>query len=221
MCGAFGYTSGSALERYGTQYDPGRYLGWKPRYNIRPSQFAPIVTSKKELKFARFGLLPSWAKDPKIAYMMINSRSETLDKKPSFIKPLKQSRCGIFADFYFEWFKNGKEKIPYLFKLKSGEPFLFAGLSDHNEIAEDKPVDTFSIITGEAPKELAEIHNRVPIILKPTSAKIWLDDSVEDTKKLLGLLQPISPSQMEWYPVSTLVNRPANDSPELIKPITS
>ena len=168
---------------------------------------------------ARFGLLPSWAKDPKISNMMINARSETIDEKPSFKKPLKESRCGVIADGYYEWMDTGKEKIPYFFRLKSGEPFIFAGLCERNEIAEEKPVDTYTIITTEAPKELAVIHSRVPVILKPTSEKIWLDPSLKDPDKLVGLLQPISPKLMEWYPVSNLVNRPSNDSPEIIKPI--
>ncbi len=217
MCGRYTFTK--LKDSISSRLKLKKWIGFDPRYNIAPHQFAPVVTSDRKIELARFGLLPHWAKDPKIANMMINARAETVDKKPSYAKPLRESRVGILADGYYEWFDNGKEKTPFYFRLKSGEPFLFAGLMDENDKAEEEPIKTFTIITTEAPNELSKIHQRVPVILKPSTENQWLDPDITEPEKILGLLQPISPNLMEWYPVSTLVNRPSNDSPELINPL--
>lgn len=218
MCGGFGLFH-KDLSKYLSKLRVTNTLDWSPRYNIRPHQFSPVITEERKVELARFGLLPSWAKDPKIANMMINARSETVDKKPSYAKPLRESRVGVLADGYFEWAvtKNGKQ--PYFFRLKSHEPFMFAGVSDFNDKAEEKPVMTYSIITTDAPGDLAKIHDRVPVILKPSTENIWLDPDIIEPDKLKGLLQPISPDLLDWYPVSTLVNRFVNDSEEVIKPL--
>jgi len=200
-----------------------RIADLKARYNVAPSQWMPVVirdevTKHNQAELMRWGLIPHWAKDPKIAYMMINARAETLDKKPSFSVPLKKKRCLIPATGFFEWRVTKEGKVPYYIKLKDEDMFAFAGLYDDNDRALEKPVRTYTIITTEPNKLLEPIHNRMPVILKKTTENIWLDPEFEDVEKLKGMLVPYAANLMEAYPVSTLVNTPYNDVPEILKP---
>ena len=193
----------------------------KPRYNIAPTQEAPVIVKsagKRNLELFRWGLIPWWAKDPTIGNRMINARAETLAEKPAFKDLLGKRRCLVLADGFFEWRKEGKSKVPMRFKLKSGEPFAFAGLWDTWKQPDGNLLRTYTIVTTEPNDVLRPIHNRMPAMLSNEDALKWLavDDKVAHA---LTLLKPYPPEKMEGYDVSPLVSNPQNDSPECIQPV--
>ncbi len=225
MCGRYGFTDPSRIkDRYEIE-NWNEFRDLKPRYNIAPSQWLPVITRDKvtnhnKAELMRWGLLPAWSSDPGKAAMMINARAETLHQKPSYQKPLRSQRCLIPATHFFEWRQTKEGKIPYLIRLKNAEIFSFAGLYDVNtKVEEGKEIKTYTIITTESNSLVEPIHNRMPVILKKTTENIWLDLSITDPEKLLGLLVPYSAGLMEAYPVFSTVNDPANDYSDIIKGI--
>ncbi|MBU0506247.1 MAG: SOS response-associated peptidase [bacterium] len=160
---------------------------------------------------------PHWAKDKTIANKLINARAETIHKKPSFKNAFKKQRCLVLADGFYEWKKEGTRKQPYYFHLKNHEPFVFAGIWDENSLTPDK---TFFIITTEANETIKNIHHRMPVILTPDQAKIWLSEYT-DEYALHALLAPFSASQMLAYPVDMAVNSGRINEASLIKPLSS
>jgi len=195
------------------------------RYNIAPSQNAPVIIRQNQedyLELFRWGLIPSWAKDPSIGNRMINARAEGIGKKPSFRKPLKRTRCLVPADSFYEWKldENGRTKTPMRVVLKSHEPFAFAGLWDIWKDPKGKEIRSFTIITTNANKLLRSIHDRMPVILKKDDEEAWLDHN-EEVSKLILMLNPLPDEKMEAYPVSKVVNSPRNDNEECIKPLKS
>lgn len=192
-----------------------------PRYNIAPSQNAPVILNENEksIQLLRWGLIPSWAKDPKIAYQLYNARAETIAEKPSFRNAFKKRRCLIPADGFYEWRmeSDGKTKTPMRVRLKSKEPFTFAGLWETWKDPQEKESRTFTIITTEPNEVLQPIHNRMPVIMKPEDEEAWLDPQA-DLKHLTKILMPYSSNAMEAYAVSKLVNSPKHDSPDCIEP---
>jgi putative SOS response-associated peptidase YedK len=173
---------------------------------------------KRTLELFRWGLIPWWAEDPAIGNRMINARAETLGEKPAFKNLLEKRRCLVLADGFYEWRKEGKSKIPMRFKLKSGEPFEFAGLWDSWKQPDGSLLRTYTIVTTEPNDVLRPIHSRMPVMLSNDDALKWLavDDEIAHA---LTLLKPFPADAMEGYDVSPLVNNPLNDSPECIKPI--
>ena len=223
MCGRFVKKSSKEelRKRFGFD-DPAQGVLLEPRYNIAPSQEHPILIvsqDKRILTMMKWGLVPYWSKDPKVGYKMINARSEGIEEKPSFRKPLKKRRCIVMADGFYEWHKPDKKtKIPYCFRLKSGDPFALAGLWDLWDKG-NETLKTFTIITT-APNELMEpIHNRMPVILREKDEGRWLDPEIVDPKYVLPLLTPYSSDEMESFKVSTIVNSPKIDIPECIAPV--
>ncbi|GBD38911.1 Putative SOS response-associated peptidase YedK [bacterium HR37] len=196
-------------------------LKTEPRYNIAPSQEAPVIVVEdgKVLKMMRWGLIPSWAKDESIASKTINARAETLHHRPSFKKSLTEKRCLVPADGFYEWKKEGRKKIPIRFVLKNRDVFAFAGLWDTWRNQRGELIFSFTIITTQANDLIRPIHDRMPVILKREYEELWLDPEVNDIDKLLSLLIPYPPEMMEAYRVSSLVNSPKEDSPECIKPV--
>jgi len=194
---------------------------FKPRYNIAPSQIAPVILNEGErsIQLFRWGLIPSWAKDPKIGYQLINARAESIAEKPSFRTAFKKRRCLIPADGFYEWHQesDGRTKTPMRVRLKSKEPFTFAGLWETWKDPQEKEVRTFTIITTEPNEILQPIHNRMPVIMKPEEEEAWLDPGA-DPKHLEKILRPYSSNEMEAYAVSKLVNSPKHDSPDCIEP---
>ena len=193
----------------------------KPQYNIAPTQEAPIIVQaagKRTLELFRWGLIPWWAKDPAIGNRMINARAETLAEKPAFRNLLEKRRCLVLADGFYEWRREGKRKIPMRFKLKSGEPFAFAGLWDSWKQPDGSLLRTYTIVTTEPNDVLRPIHDRMPAMLSNNDALKWLavDDEISHA---LTLLKPYPPEKMEGYDVSQLVSNPRNDSPECILPV--
>ncbi len=193
-----------------------------PRYNVAPTQGVAGVAnnSQNTLEVFRWGLIPAWSKDPAIGNRLINARAETLADKPSFRLAFKRRRCLILADGFYEWRKepNGKTKTPMYIRLKSGEPFAFAGLWEAWRSPEDKSILTCTIITTEPNALMAKIHDRMPVILKPEAYVRWLDPEPREPEEMSKLLKPYPASLMTAYAVSRAVNNPANDSPECIVP---
>jgi putative SOS response-associated peptidase YedK len=193
-----------------------------PRYNIAPTQNVAAILNKENSKRAltemRWGLIPSWADDPKIGNRMINARAETLAEKPSFRQSLAKKRCLIPADGFYEWKKNGKTKTPMRITLKNQEVFAFVGLWDTwNKNTKGETVNSCTIVTCEANSFMKPIHDRMPVILRKEAEEDWLDMNIVDPAKLLKLLTPYPAKEMTAYAVSSMVNSPKYDGPECIQ----
>ncbi|HTX90749.1 MAG TPA: SOS response-associated peptidase [Anaerolineales bacterium] len=221
MCGRFALTADSAdLQDVFPEFSFPTQAA--PRFNIAPSQ--PILAvpndGKKKADFFVWGLVPSWAKDPTIGARMINARAETLAEKPAFRGAYKYHRCVIFADGFFEWQPQpgSKSKVPHFIHLKSGRPFAFAGLWDRWQSPDGSEILSATIITTEPNELMSSIHNRMPVILSKDAYAQWLDPAPQPTSRFENLLGPYPAAEMEAFPVSTLVNSPANDRPETIQP---
>ena len=198
-------------------------IAFSPSYNIAPTQEILIVIDEGERRLikCRWGFIPSWAKDPNIGYKMINARAETLAEKPTFKSAIRNHRCLVVADGFYEWKKEGREKKPFYIHLKSGRPFGFAGLYSYWQTPEDGLICTCTIITTGANHLLEPIHNRMPAIIPGDSRDEWLDPEIQDEKRILPLLSPYAAEDMEAYYVSPKVNSPRHDSPDNIRPIRS
>jgi len=194
---------------------------WAPRYNIAPTQPVAVVANngKNALEFFRWGLIPSWAKDSSIGNRMINARAETLAEKPSFRNAFKRRRCLIPADGFYEWRKDSASKTPMYVRLKSGEPFAFAGLWEAWRAPDGKTVLSCAIITTTPNSLMEKIHDRMPVILKPDAYERWIDPAESDPEALGRLLKPYPASHMTAHAVSKLVNKPENDSPQCVVPV--
>ncbi len=193
-----------------------------PRYNIAPTQDVLVVRndgSQNRAEMMRWGLVPSWAKDPKIGSRMINARSETLAEKPSFRTAYRRRRCLIVADSFYEWKRNGKTRTPMRIMLDSGELFAFAGLWEAWKRPDDSWMMSCAIVTTSANELVADIHDRMPVILDPDVESVWLGSDLDDTAALSELLVPYPSERMTAYEVSRIVNSAANDVPECIAPI--
>ncbi|PJZ01169.1 hypothetical protein CPT06_06095 [Bacillus vallismortis] len=221
MCGRF--TLFSAFDDIIDQFDIDQFFPkaeYRPSYNIAPSQnILAIINdgSNQRLGKLRWGLIPPWAKDEKVGYKMINARTETLTEKPAFRKPLVSKRCMIPADSFYEWKRHDpKTKIPIRIKLKSSALFAFAGLYEVWKTPQGTPLGTCTIITTTPNGFMKDIHDRMPVILTHRDEKEWLNPSHTDPAHLQHLLKPYDGDDMEAYQVSSLVNSPKNNSPELL-----
>ena len=175
----------------------------QPSWNIVPNQSVPVVirhNGKNQLVCFRWGLIPSWSKDPSIASKLINARAETVDKKPSFRDAFKKRRCLIVADGFYEWKREGKSKMPLYFNLKSGRPFGFAGLYETWISPDKKEINTCIIITTDANELIAPIDDRMPVILSNDQERVWLDNNVVDVAGLLSILKPYPAEDMNHKP---------------------
>ena len=193
-----------------------------PRYNIAPTQDAPIVTPDAEhgrvLKLARWGLLPHWADPDTFKASLINARSESAADKPSFRDAFKKGRCAVPASGFFEWRKeDGGAKQPYFIRRRDGDPMFFAGLSSYN-VKGKEPVRTFAILTSRPNVLMEVLHDRQPVILTPDQIDAWLDPSARSSEQLAPLLEPNDPTDLEAIPVSREVNSPANDREDILEP---
>jgi putative SOS response-associated peptidase YedK len=192
-----------------------------PRYNIAPTQPVPVIrrdrdSGSRQLDLLHWGLIPSWADDPKIASKMINARADGVATKPSFRKAFQQRRCLVVADGFYEWQKVGSKRQPFYIHRPDGRPFAFAGLWEHWRRGE-LMIDSCTIITTEANQLRQPLHDRMPVILQPEDYDQWLDPNVQASEALEPLLRPAAEDLLEAYPVSTTVNKPANDVAECIE----
>lgn len=197
-------------------------IDYVPRYNIAPSQqVLAIISDGEERRIGRlrWGLVPYWAKDVKLGYKMINARAETLAEKPSFKRSFQRRRCIIPADGFYEWRQGPDSKQPVRIRLKSKEPFAFAGLWDRWQSEDGDVVTSCTIVTTKANELLRDIHHRMPVILRPQDEAVWLDRTINDTDFLQQLLVPYPTEQMEVYNVSDVVNSAKNEGPECIEPV--
>jgi len=194
----------------------------RPRYNIAPSQPVGVIPNDGEnrLDYFTWGLIPSWAKDPRIGNRMINARAETVAEKPSYRAAFRRRRCLILADGFYEWKKeiDRKAKTPFYIQLETGEPFALAGLWEVWNSPDGSQILSCTIITTEPNEMVAKVHNRMPVILPKEAYSHWLTPGETDPRELQPLLKPYPAEEMAAFPVSTLVNSPANDLPACVTP---
>lgn len=222
MCGRFTLTKD--IKQLAEQFDvplPTSVTAFTPRFNIAPTQNVIVVTEEghRQMVQMRWGLIPSWAKDPSIGNRIINARAETLAAKPSFRLALRKRRCLIPADGFYEWQQMGNVKQPVCIRLRSKRPFGFAGLWDTWTSPQNEFIQSCTIITTEPNALLKQIHDRMPAILTTEAANMWLDPKIMEPSVLLPLLKPYPSSEMQYYPVSTMVNSPKTDRPECMAPL--
>ena len=223
MCGRF--TLSSNLDdlqgRFGFK---ARDLEYRPRYNIAPTQAVMVVTldpknGSRQAESMRWGLVPFWAKDLKIGYRMINAQSETAATKPAFRAAFRKRRCLILADGFYEWRKNGKEKIPTYIFQRSKSPFAFAGLWETWKSPEGDHIRSCTILTTTANELIQPIHNRMPVILSQETEPLWLDSMTEEAETLSQLLLPAPAEELTTIIVSNLVNSARNQGEECVLPV--
>lgn len=195
-----------------------------PRYNIAPTQDVPAVVARRQgggrqLRLFRWGLIPSWAKDPEIGNRLINARGETVAEKASFRGPLARRRCLILADGFYEWQKVRGGKQPHHIRMRDGSAFAMAGLWDHWTSPDGSEIESCTILTTTPNEMLEQIHNRMPVILSPKDYGLWLDPQVRPSPAMHALLRPFPAEEMEARAVSKFVNNPGNDSQECIRPL--
>jgi putative SOS response-associated peptidase YedK len=223
MCGRYRL---SAKERYlrdhfGLDEDP----SWTPRWNLAPTQNVPIIRQdrkepKRTFGLVRWGLIPFWAKDRPIGFKTINAMSETAAEKPAFREAMKQRRCLVPADGFYEWLKLGpRDKQPYNIGMIDDSVFAFAGLWERWRDPVADVVETCTILTVKPNSLAAEVHDRMPAILRAEDYDLWLDPGVTDAAHVTECLRPFDARLMKKYPVSTRVNRPENDDEECAREV--
>ncbi|GAB5490288.1 MAG: SOS response-associated peptidase [Phototrophicaceae bacterium] len=188
------------------------------RFNIAPSQPVSVITNDapNELSIVQWGLIPSWAKDPKMSYKMINARSETVHEKPSYRAPFKYRRCLIPTTGFYEWIKTEEGKQPYFIHRKDTDLFAFAGLWEVWRNPEGDEVWTCTILTTDANDKISHLHHRMPVILDGDARSAWLDKA-SDADELKSIMRPFDGEKMDYYPVSKAVNNVRNDNPMLLE----
>lgn len=196
-----------------------------PNYNICPTHLAPIVFETsigRQINLFRWGLVPLWAKDVKSAdkYSMINAKAEEIAQKKSYAKPFQRQRCIVPLSGFYEWLRPEQgAKKPYAIYLKDKSIMSVAGVWEHWQGQNDEEVLSFSVITTEANSFMANIHNRMPVILEKKDEQLWLDPSFHDVEKLQKLLKPCDSELLAAHEVSTQVNSPRNNGAELLNPV--
>lgn len=220
MCGRFTITDpiDAIMDRYYASIADG--FEYKPNYNAAPIQFIPTIIGSKDgnrLGSLRWGLVPSWAKDDKIGNKMINARAETLAEKLSFKRLISSKRCIIPTNGFYEWKKEGAAKRPMRILMKDDRLFSLAGLYDTWTDPDGNKLSTCTIITTEPNSLMENIHNRMPVILRPEDEAEWLGRDNDDVQSLLGLLKPYQASEMRAYEVPKEVGNVRNNSVELLE----
>jgi putative SOS response-associated peptidase YedK len=223
MCGRYrlSKTEKYLVEKFGVNLaDDFRYV---PRYNVAPTQEIPVIRQDKDsprrmMSAMRWGLIPYWAKDVSIGSRMINARAESCVDKPAFSEALVKRRCLVPADGFYEWQRSGSRKHatkqPFLFTMKDDSVFAFAGIWERWKSQDGRIIESCSIFTT-VPNEIArDVHDRMPVILKPEHYDLWLDPKFSVAEELAAMLRPYDTREMKKVPVSDRVNSPANDDPE-------
>ncbi|KQL35123.1 SOS response-associated peptidase [Psychrobacillus sp. FJAT-21963] len=214
MCGR--YTLFTNYEQLMDRFDVAVAMDeefYAPSFNIAPSQqVVAIIHDGKSNRMGqlKWGLVPSWSKDEKIGYKMINARAETVDEKPSFRQAFLKRRCLIPMNSFYEWKTTTSGKVPMLIKMKSDELFTVAGLWEMWKAPDGKSIYTCTLLTTEANTLMEDIHHRMPVIFKQENEKNWLD-SLQNIDELKSMLVPYDASLMEVFPVSSEVNSPKNN----------
>ena len=200
------------------------FLNLEPRFNIAPTQMAPVVRSfngGRRMDILRWGLIPSWSKGKTAASKLINARGETVAQKPSFRDAYKHRRCLVPVDGFYEWRKEGEGKQPFRIGFKDGKPFVFAGLWESWTVPvgqEDagEVIETYTIVTTNANERIAPIHHRMPVIVDPADYEVWLTG---DPSEAANVIRAFPPCDMAFYRVSTRVNNVRNDDESCVEPL--
>ena len=220
MCGRYSLITDISELQERFDFDSSE-LTHTPRYNVAPTQMVLTVTTGNGRRgsYMRWGLIPSWAKSASVGSRMINARAETLAERPSFRTAFQRRRCLVLADGFYEWERKGSGRRPMRIVMAPGEPFAFAGLWDAWRDPKGEIVRSCTIITIAANDLLSPIHDRMPVILPRELESLWLDHDIQDPATLGDILTPYPTDAMEAYEVSSLVNSPANDGPEVVVPV--
>jgi len=221
MCGRYSLICIDDLGNRFRVFDP--MMGARSKFNVSPASEMPVIVRKEkdEIALMRWGLVPHWVKDIRTAERLINARAESLAEKPMFRPLLLSGRCLVPASGFYEWKKEGKHKAPFYFHLPESPLFAFAGLYDTWKGPEGKFLLTYTIITCEPNALLAEVHNRMPVILNRANEERWLSRDPPVHQDLPSILAPYPASAMAMVPVSDLVNNPAVDDERLVEPLVS
>ena len=221
MCGRFVRTT--PIERYSALFSASGSIELKASYNIAPSSQILLARNNakggRELVALKWGLVPSWSKEPKTEYSTINARAETVDEKPTFRNAFKSRRCLIASDGFIEWQKKSDgTKQPYFIGLTDQKPFAFAGIWERWE-REGQILESCAIIVTQANELMKPIHDRMPVILSPDYYDAWMNPQETRSSNLKSLLLPYPSDRMKAYPISIVINSPLNDNSDLILPL--
>jgi putative SOS response-associated peptidase YedK len=197
-----------------------------PSWNVAPTDPQPVVRydvldGQRSLDVMRWGLVPFWAKDIKVGFANINAKAEGIEKKPAFREALRQRRCLVPVDNFYEWKKTATGKQPYAIGLKGGGLMALAGLWETWRSAAGERVRSFAIITTSPNELCAELHNRMPVVLKPEVWPEWLGEEPTDEARLKSLLAAYPSDEMICWPVSARVGNVKNNDPSLIEPVAA
>ncbi len=221
MCGRYTLISAPEAIRILFGYDD--RPNFPARYNVAPTQpiaIVRLVEGKRRFALMRWGLLPSWVKDPKAFSLIINARGEGITEKPAFRAAIKRRRCLIPADGFYEWKAGKSRKQPHFIHAKSGAPLALAGLWETWTGPNGEELDTAAIVTTTANPGLSALHDRMPVIVAPEAFDVWLGEGeaegAADLNAAMALIRPAPDNLLEAYPVSTGVNHVANDYPKLL-----
>jgi putative SOS response-associated peptidase YedK len=220
MCGRYMVLSSpEAIRRlFGYPEQP----NFPPRYNVAPTQPIAIVRrgdGQRQFALVRWGLIPPWVKDPRKFSLLVNARAESVNQKPAFRNAMRRRRCLVPADGFYDWADQGGRKRPYCVRPRGRAPIAFAGLWETWMGPNGEEMETATIITTPANRELARLHGRMPVIVPPDAFDLWLDCSKVDATTAAALFVPAPEGVLEAYEISPAVNRTENDGPGLIEPL--
>ncbi len=224
MCGRYALTV--APDVLAALFDLSGLGEFTERFNLAPSQEAPIVVRDetgegRAIATMRWGLVPSWARDSKIAHRTINARSETAAEKPSFRSAFKRRRCLVPASWFYEWQREAGTKVPYRIQRADRRPLAFAGLWERwKGSATEPPRTSFTILTTDANEDVAPLHDRMPCLIEPEDFDRWLTPEVEDPGATRRLLDPAPAGLLTLDRVSSRLNSVRNEGAGLMAPDT-
>jgi putative SOS response-associated peptidase YedK len=223
MCGRYSLTRRQAeiIERFGVQLLLCREDEVQPRFNVAPSQMVPVIVQQdngRAIDLFKWGLVPFWTKEVSSSKALINCRVETMAEKPFFRSAVARRRCLIPADGFYEWRKEGKNKVPLYIHMPGRPLFSFAGLWDEWHSRDGDVLRSCTIITTAANTRISTIHDRMPVIIRPEHESLWLDGQVQDLPALQQALAPLTADELIMYQVSSRVNSAMNDDPNMVEP---
>lgn len=224
MCSRYSLTSPPEAVR--SLFDFENTEDFPPRYNIAPTEPVLIVRlselRRREARLVRWGLIPSWVKDPREFSTLINARAETVAEKPSFRASIRHRRCLVPTDGFYEWTGKAGAKRPHLIRLRdTNGPFAFAGIFETWMGADGSEIETMAILTTAANADMAAIHDRMPVIVAPSDYARWLDCKSGTADTIRDLLRPIEDGRLSIVEVNPKLNNPRNEGPELQQPVRS
>ena len=217
MCGR--YVLKSPASELAARFGLDEIVDVAPRYNISPGTEIPTIRhspeGKRVMHLLRWGLVPNWVKDPGVGAKLSNARGETVAEKPSFRDAFNRRRCLVPADGFYEWKAEGRQKQPYFFSLKSGEPFALGGVWESWRAPNGDVLRTCCLITTGPNEIMLQVHDRMPVIVSPNDYAAWLTGEAVDA---LDLVRPYPPDEMQAWAVNKRVSRSGEEGADLILP---